>query len=55
VLSRRSSALFPALAKGVACLALAAALGLGCAGRLSGVVDFDEDVAFDALRTLAFY
>lgn len=34
---------------------LAAVLVTGCASRLSGVVDFDDDVDFDAKRTLAFY
>lgn len=39
-------------------MAIAASLlpvALGCAGRLSGVVDFDSDVDFDQKRTLAFY
>ncbi len=34
---------------------LVAAIGVGCAGRLSGVVDFDADTDFDSKRTLAFY
>ncbi len=39
----------------LACALLVASLGLGCAGRLSGVVDFDADTDFDSKRTLAFY
>lgn len=27
----------------------------GCAGRLSGVVDFDEELDFSTIKTLAFY
>jgi hypothetical protein len=37
------------------CILLSLGLSLGCAGRLSGVVDFDADVDFEAKRTLAFY
>jgi hypothetical protein len=40
----------------VYCLAcIGAASSIGCAGRLSGFVDFDADADFDSKRTLAFY
>ena len=37
----------------IACVCLA--ISLGCAGRLSGVVDFDSETDFESKRTLAFY
>ncbi len=39
----------------VACALLCIAISAGCAGLLSGVVDFDADIDFESKRTLAFY
>lgn len=55
LLSRPLSHLATVRAVMLAATLVGLASSIGCAGRLSGVVDFDADTDFDSKRTLAFY
>ena len=51
--SRHFAALSHRFIPTLACLGMV--FSVGCAGRLSGVVDFDAEIDFDSKKTLAFY